>query len=188
MSVTVALPKAARFGAASNCSNGPATRPSLKVLRNCFPEHRTRGGLAVFENGDLRSFKIADGIGSNSIRSFYEDADGVLWIGSYDGGLTRLKDGKFTVYTMRDGLWSNGVFYILEDAFGWFWMNSNQGIYRVSRAELNDFADGEIRSLNSIAYNKQDGLSSRTRRVVDAFSLIPTATPTWWRSISVVST
>lgn len=118
----------------------------------------TRGGLAVFENGDLRSFKTADGIGSNSIRSLYEDADGVLWIGSYDGGLTRLKDGKFTVYTARDGLWSNGVFCILEDASGWFWMNSNKGIYRASRAELNDFADGKIKSLNSIAYNKQDGL------------------------------
>jgi len=118
----------------------------------------TRGGLAVFEDGNLRSFTIADGIASNSIRSLYEDSAGVLWIGSYDGGLTRLKDGKFTVYTMRDGLSSNGVFCILEDAAGWFWMNSNQGIYRVSRRELNDFADGKIRSLSSIAYNKKDGL------------------------------
>lgn len=118
----------------------------------------TRGGLAVFENGSLKSFTIADGIGSNYIRSLYEDSEGVLWIGSYDGGLTRLKDGKFTVYTMREGLSSNGVFCILEDAAGWFWMNSNQGIYRVSRGELNDFADGKIRSLNSIAYNRKDGL------------------------------
>ncbi|HEU4794388.1 MAG TPA: two-component regulator propeller domain-containing protein, partial [Pyrinomonadaceae bacterium] len=118
----------------------------------------TRGGLAVIENQKLRSFKVADGIASNYIRSLYEDADGVLWIGSYDGGLTRLRDGKFTVYTMRDGLSSNGVFCILEDAAGWFWMNSNQGIYRVSRSELNDFADGKTKSLNSIAYNKRDGL------------------------------
>jgi signal transduction histidine kinase/ligand-binding sensor domain-containing protein len=118
----------------------------------------TRGGLAVFENGNLRSFTFANGIASNSIRSLYEDAEGVLWIGSYDGGLTRLKDGKFTVYTMRDGLSSNGVFCILEDAEGWFWMNSNQGIYRVSRGELNDLADGKIKSLNSVSYNKRDGL------------------------------
>jgi len=118
----------------------------------------TRGGLALFENGSFTSFTVADGLASNSIRSLYEDADGVLWIGSYDGGLTRLKDGKFTVYTMQDGLSSNGVFCILEDPAGWFWINSNQGIYRVSRQELNDFADGKTRSLNSIAYNKKDGL------------------------------
>ena len=118
----------------------------------------TRGGLAVLENEKLRAFTVADGIASNSIRSLYEDSEGVLWIGSYDGGLTRLKDGEFTVYTMQDGLSSNGVFCILEDLAGWFWMNSNQGIYRVSRSELNDFADGKIKSLNSIAYNKRDGL------------------------------
>lgn len=118
----------------------------------------TRGGLAAFENGAFRSFTIADGLASNSIRSIYEDADGTLWIGSYDGGLTRLKDGRFTVYTMRDGLSSNGVFCILEDDAGWFWMNSNQGIYRVNRRELNDFADGKIRSITSISYNKKDGL------------------------------
>ena len=59
---------------------------------------------------------------------------------------------------MNDGLSSNGVFCILEDDRGWFWMNSNQGIYRVSKQELNDFADGKIKSLTSIAYNKQDGL------------------------------
>jgi len=118
----------------------------------------TRGGLALFENGNFKSFTAADGLASNYVRSLYEDAEGVLWIGSYDGGLTRFKDGKFTVYTMLDGLSSNGVFCILEDSRGWFWINSNQGIYRVSRTELNDFADGKIKSLNSIPYNKQDGL------------------------------
>lgn len=118
----------------------------------------TRGGIALIENGNIKSFTTADGLVSNYIRSLYEDADGALWIGSYDGGLTRYKDEKFTHFTMKDGLSSNGVFCILEDSHGWFWMNSNQGIYRVSRQELNDFADGKTKSLTSIAYNKQDGL------------------------------
>jgi ligand-binding sensor domain-containing protein/signal transduction histidine kinase len=118
----------------------------------------TRGGLAVMDNGRIRAFTEADGLASNYIRSLYEDSGGVLWIGSYDGGLTRLKDGKFTRFTMRDGLSSNGVFCILEDDRGWFWMNSNQGIFRVSKRELNDFADGKTKFLTSIAYNKEDGL------------------------------
>jgi ligand-binding sensor domain-containing protein len=118
----------------------------------------TRGGLASIEGGKIKLFTTADGLAGNYIRSLYEDADRVLWIGSYDGGLTRLKDGKFTGFTKNEGLSSNGVFCILEDHRGWFWMNSNQGIYRVRHQELNDFADGKIRSLTSIAYNKQDGL------------------------------
>lgn len=118
----------------------------------------TRGGIASIENGNVKAFTTEQGLASNYIRSFYEDSDGALWIGSYDGGLTRLKNGKFTRFTMKDGLSSNGVFCILEDARGWFWINSNQGIYRVSRRELNDFADGKTKLLTSIAYNKQDGL------------------------------
>lgn len=118
----------------------------------------TRGGLAAIENGNVRAYTVADGLASNYIRSLYEDADRVLWIGSYDGGLTRFKDGKFTRFTMKEGLSSNGVFCILEDSRGWFWLNSNQGIYRVRKQELNDFADGKITYLTSIAYNRQDGL------------------------------
>jgi ligand-binding sensor domain-containing protein/signal transduction histidine kinase len=121
----------------------------------------TRGGLALIENGKISAFTTADGLASNYIRSLYEDSDRTLWIGSYDGGLTRLKDGKFTHFTINEGLSSNGVFCILEDNRGWFWMNSNQGIYRIRRQELNDFADGKTRSLTSIAYNQQDGMLSR---------------------------
>lgn len=121
----------------------------------------TRSGLGVWENGALRSFTEKDGLGSNYIRSLYEDADGVVWIGSYDGGLTRLKDGRFTRYSTNEGLYSNGIFCILEDSQGWFWMNSNQGLHRVRRQELNDFAEGRTRFLTSIAYNKIEGNGGR---------------------------
>ncbi len=131
---------------------------ALLVDRNGRLWVGTRVGLALLENGKIRSFTVEDGLASNSIRSLYEDAEGTLWIGSYDGGLTRWKNGKFTVYTTADGLSSNGVFCILEDDNGWFWMNSNQGIYRVRRQELDDLAEGKLRTLTSIAYTKKDGL------------------------------
>lgn len=118
----------------------------------------TRGGVARLENDKITAFTEKDGLASNYTRSLYEDADGTLWIGSYDGGLTRYKEGNFTRYTMENGLHSNGVFCILEDDNGWFWMNSNQGIYRVRKQDLNDFAEGKTNFLTSISYNTQDGL------------------------------
>jgi signal transduction histidine kinase/ligand-binding sensor domain-containing protein len=121
----------------------------------------TRGGLGVLENGMLHALTEKDGLGSNYIRSLYEDADGVVWIGSYDGGLTRYRDGRFTRYSTQNGLYSNGVFCILEDSQGWFWMNSNQGLHRVRRQELNDFAAGRTRYLTSIGYNKIEGNGGR---------------------------
>lgn len=117
----------------------------------------TYGGLSKFENGEFQSWTTSDGLASNQIRSLYEDADGIFWIGSYDGGLTRLKEGKFTVYNTSNGLFNDGVFQILEDS-GNLWMNSNRGIYRVSKQQLNDFADGLITRIESIAYGKADGL------------------------------
>lgn len=118
----------------------------------------TNAGVARLENGRFRGFTESNGLAGNYTRSFYEDADDSIWIGGYDGGLTRFKNGEFKKITTRDGLFSDGVFVILEDDTGWFWMNSNQGIYRVRRQELNDFADGRIESVTSVSYGPEDGL------------------------------
>lgn len=126
----------------------------------------TYGGLTRYylptragESGSFKSFTTADGLASNLVRSLYEDKQGVLWIGSYDGGLTRLKNGRFTRYTTSDGLFNEGVFQILEDDRGWFWMSSNRGVYRVAKQQLHEFAEGKIDRINSIVYNKSDGLA-----------------------------
>ena len=118
----------------------------------------TYNGLTRYENGRLTSWRESDGLPSRTVRALYEEADGTLWIGSYDGGLARFKDGKFTRYNMKTGLPNDGAFQILEDDRRNFWISSNRGIYRVSKDELNDVADGRITRVNSIAYGKSDGM------------------------------
>ena len=116
------------------------------------------GGLSVGQLGRFQHWTERDGLPSNNIRSIYQDSQGVLWIGTYDGGLARLKSGHLTHYGQSDGLFNNGVFQILEDADEDLWMSSNRGIYRVSKRELNEFADGQRKTINSIAYGKSDGM------------------------------
>ena len=116
------------------------------------------GGLTQIHGSQFAHWTEQDGLPSDNIRSLYEDPDGVLWIGTYDGGLGRFKDGKFTRYTERNGLFNNGVFQILEDGRGNLWMSSNRGIYRASKRDLNAFANGEQRSITSVAYGKADGM------------------------------
>jgi diguanylate cyclase (GGDEF)-like protein len=118
------------------------------------------GGLTRYRNGTLTNFTTAQGLGGNYVRAIYEDADGTLWIGTYDEGLSRFKNGRFVSYKADDGLYNNGVFAIEEDARGHFWISSNRGIYRVTRDDLDAFADGRISRINSVGYGTQDGMLS----------------------------
>ena len=120
----------------------------------------TTSGLARLDGERFTSFRKADGLGGEFVRSLFEDSEGTLWIGTYDSGIIRYKDGAFRTIAKKDGLFSDGVFCILEDDDGWFWMNSNQGIYRVRRQDLNDFADGSISTINSAGYGPEDGLQN----------------------------
>lgn len=118
------------------------------------------GGLALWQNGQFIVRTVADGLSGDRIRSLYEDSNGALWIGTYDSGMTRLKDGRFTRYTTRDGLFGNGVFQIFDDGRGYFWMSSNQGLARVSCQQLNDFAEGKIKSIISTSFGVEDGMGN----------------------------
>ncbi len=118
----------------------------------------TSGALVQFKDGQFITSAMAGEVARNHIWSIYEDQDGTFWIGTYDDGLIRFRDGHFFNYKMEHGLFDNGVFQTLEDRRGYFWISCNRGIYRVSRQELNDFADGRISRINSVAYGKQDGM------------------------------
>ncbi|HMS41852.1 MAG TPA: two-component regulator propeller domain-containing protein [Pyrinomonadaceae bacterium] len=120
----------------------------------------TFNGLSHLKDGKITNYTTKEGLPSNFVRSIKEDDDGTFWIGTYDGGLSRFKDGKFFNFNTENGLFNNGVFAIMEDASGNFWMSSNQGIYRVSKQQLNDFADGKSNHYDSIAYGKADGMIS----------------------------
>jgi signal transduction histidine kinase/CheY-like chemotaxis protein/ligand-binding sensor domain-containing protein len=119
------------------------------------------GGLNRFKDGRFTVFNTAQGLSNGVVWTIHEDAQGILWAGTNGGGLNRLKNGKLTAFTTRDGLFDDAIFRILEDEAGNLWMSCNKGIFRVSKRELNDFADGEIRSLESISYGVADGMKSR---------------------------
>ena len=70
------------------------------------------------------------GLSVNSILSIHEDAQGVLWLGTFGGGLNRLDPhtGQVSHYREAEGLPSDIVYGILEDEYGHLWMSTNAGI------------------------------------------------------------
>src|SRR5258708_23695439 len=112
----------------------------------------TGGGLNRYNDGKFTTYTTKDGLSKNSVLSLYEDQQGSLWIGTRGGGLNRFKDGKFTIFTREHGLFDDVAFEILEDDSDNLWMSCNKGIFRVSKHQLNDFADGRIGSITPVPY------------------------------------
>jgi len=120
----------------------------------------TVGGLSHLRAGRFTNYTTKEGLANNLIRCLLEEPDGTLWIGSYGGGLTRLRDGRLTPITTRHGLFDDFISSILSDEQGNFWLLGNRGIFRVSRQELHDFADGRRASITSTSYGVADGMKS----------------------------
>jgi signal transduction histidine kinase/ligand-binding sensor domain-containing protein len=118
----------------------------------------TTRGMSRFKDERFTNYTIEQGLSNNFVREIHEDADGTLWIGTYGGGLNRFREGRFIAITSKNGLFDNIVSRILEDDHGNFWMSGNRGIFRAGRKDLNDFADGRLPSVTSIAYGVEDGM------------------------------
>lgn len=63
----------------------------------------------------------AQGLSSRFTRALYEDAKGVLWVGTYGGGLNRIQNGRVKRYDERNGLFDDTVSCILVDRSGHTW-------------------------------------------------------------------
>lgn len=119
-----------------------------------------RGGLSRFKDNVFTNYTTQDGLSNETVLTVYEDSEGSLWIGTSGGGLNRFKDQKFTSFTTKQGLFDDLIYQILEDDQGNFWMSCNKGIFRVSKQELNLFAEGKIKSITSTHYSTADGMLS----------------------------
>jgi signal transduction histidine kinase/ligand-binding sensor domain-containing protein len=114
-------------------------------------------GLFREEAGRLKQFRKADGLPDDFVRCLLEDEDGAIWIGT-SVGLCRFKDNHFTSLSTKQGLFDNVICDIQDDDHGFFWMSSFNGIFRVSKTELQQCADGRLASLHCLAFGIGDGL------------------------------
>ena len=118
-----------------------------------------RKGLWHVSAAGTRLYTTADGLGSDQIRSLYRDRAGTLWIGTFGGGLSALRGGKFVTYTAKDGLLSDNISKVTDDGES-LWLSTTRGICRVSKKQLQDFAEHRIKALQPVNYGIADGLRS----------------------------
>jgi diguanylate cyclase (GGDEF)-like protein/PAS domain S-box-containing protein len=119
------------------------------------------GGVSVFKEGRFTSYSTEHGLSGNSIRNIYADPDGSVWIGTVGQGLTRFRAGRFTKYRTADGLLDDSVAQIVDDGQGSLWMCGVEGISRVSKQELDDFAEGRVSQIRPRGFGTGDGMRAK---------------------------
>lgn len=119
----------------------------------------TAGGLSRLKNGKFENFTTENGLSNNFVREIYEDVDGTIWLGTYGGGIVRFQNGIFKAITKKDGLHDEFISRILVDGKR-FWILSNRGVFSVDRNELNEVADGTIKTVICTVFGVADGMKT----------------------------
>lgn len=128
-------------------------------------------GLFRYRDGIFQHWDQAQGFCSNNISSFYEDVEAQhMWVATSDQGICRLtnysadslRSATIAPLNSHHGLHYSTIHVILEDDVDRFWMGSPQGIFSVSKADLNAVADGQLSRVSSVLYDERDGMNSKS--------------------------
>lgn len=115
-------------------------------------------GLVRVRDGVAKTFSVEQGLGSRVIRSLYLDRTGALWVGTGGGGLSLVEDERVTTFTTREGLPDDTISQIIEDDAGNLWCGGNNGLFRLSLADLHRVARHESDALHPLMLGKSDGM------------------------------
>jgi ligand-binding sensor domain-containing protein/AraC-like DNA-binding protein len=139
-----------------------ATDKGITILKKVFARSRNEGS-DFFKKSPWSPKAILSGV---SVTCIYEDVnssaltDSIFWIATQGAGLKRLQYEKFFSYTTPDGMTTNVIYQFLEDQQGNFWLMSDSGILRVSKSELNTYANGSVNRINCTSFGIPDGMKS----------------------------
>jgi len=117
-----------------------------------------RSGLVRYSGGQRRVFTTDDGLAVNSVLGIHVDRDDVVWFATHGGGLHRMDGERISSFDMDDGLPCEDLYWIVEDDLGSLWVTCNDGVFSVSKRELEEAAAGPRRQVEVVLYGTGDGM------------------------------
>ncbi|MCC6372311.1 MAG: histidine kinase [Bacteroidia bacterium] len=113
----------------------------------------------IKNNRIMARFDHKSGLKGKEVRSFYEDDEGKLWIGTYGGGLFCYHQNTLTSINAKNGCMLDAdVFCLAEDGMGYLLITSNHGLWRLSQKALNDFYYNKLNYLVPFIYDEETGI------------------------------
>lgn len=95
-----------------------------------------------------------------SITHLYASGDGSIWIGTYGQGFYRYDRGRFVRMPLDAAGNLATAHAFMEDSQGYFWIPTNKGLFRVAKADLDDYAEGKKDRVFYYYLDKSLGLAS----------------------------
>lgn len=117
-------------------------------------------GVFRLENDRFEEVKSPGGAPIADITCFKTEAGGTVWMGSRTTGLLRWREGRLDRVESRLGRAGSSISGILADHSGIWWLATNYGIIRVSRAQLDNVADGRAASADFLLLGIEDGMAT----------------------------
>jgi signal transduction histidine kinase len=120
-------------------------------------------GLLSWQQGRTRLVRLPSADRPAEVANFYQDDSGTLWLATKGAGIRRLRAGGDRIATIgvAQGLPTGWIVQLLEDGSGRLWASSSQGIFWVSRRELDDVADGRRERVQPSVFDAGDGVQMR---------------------------
>jgi signal transduction histidine kinase/streptogramin lyase len=84
-------------------------------------------GIYRIHNGQVDSFRSADGLSSDTVRSFYEDREGNLWVATTEG-IDCFRHTRMVSFSTREGLGANEVNSVLAARDGRIWFGNHNAL------------------------------------------------------------
>ena len=110
----------------------------------------TTGLSIIHKDGSIKNFKQIDGLENEYIMALYQDANGIIWIGTDGGGIYLMRDEHlFSHFDSEIGLAGNVIFKITQNVDGVFWICSGSGITRCPGFDSRNGIPNVFENINS---------------------------------------
>lgn len=120
---------------------------------------KTGSQICRLRQGRFESWIPAD-LPESLCLALLPDGPDKVWMGTLGGGLLRWHDGGFFRFQVEHGLPCDSISQLLDDGQGFLWAGTPQGIFRVSKSDLNGVAAGSQTSARFQSFGRNDGLLS----------------------------
>ncbi len=89
-----------------------------------------------------------------------EDIRGRVWAGSWQHGLVSIRNDRMIRFDSLGRPFNDHIFHIFEDGTEHLWLATPHGLFRVSEADVDNFAQGKQKHVVAAQFGIEDGFPS----------------------------